>query len=226
MIESYTKLDLAHWRRTVAEMYSRVRQDSQNDSEGAWNMLRASRNSLFRDHPQSPLEALQKRAFLEIPYYPYSFEYRVIGQINSNVERKTVQVDLSTEGAFAYTRIAIVRFELCGTQQKLSLFWIEGYGGGLFLPFRDTSNGQHGTYGGGRYLYDTIKGADLGAASDTLVLDFNYAYNPSCAYSSRWVCPLPPMENRLYTAIRAGEKVYPQVGDTSFANTIIANAAV
>jgi len=79
---------------------------------------------------------------------------------------------------------------------------------------------------GGRYLYDTIKGADLGAAYETLVLDFNYAYNPSCAYSPRWVCPLPPIEDRLYISIRAGEKADPQVVDTTSANSITANTAV
>ena len=203
-----------------------VRQASQNEDEAAWNKFRAARNTLFRDHPQSPLEPQQKRAFQEIPYFPYSFEYRVIGQFDSNVERKTVQVDLPADGAFAYTRIAAVKFELCGAKQKLSLFWIEGYGGGLFLPFRDASNGQQGSYGGGRYLYDTIKGVDLGAESDALVLDFNYGYNPSCAYSPRWVCPLPPPENRLSIAIRAGEKAYPQAVDTNYANAKIAHTAV
>ncbi|MDX1605233.1 MAG: DUF1684 domain-containing protein [Candidatus Competibacterales bacterium] len=75
----------------------------------------------------------------------------------------------------------------------------------LFLPFLDATSGQ-GSYGGGRYLYDSIKGADLGAGADTLVLDFNYAYNPSCAYDPRWVCPLAPPENRLPFAVEAGER--------------------
>ena len=92
----------------------------------------------------------------------------------------------------------------------LTLFWIEGYGGGLFLPFGDRTNGTD-TYGGGRYLYDTIKGADLGgegADAGRIVLDFNFAYNPSCAYSPRWVCPLAPPENRLPFRVSAGER-YP-----------------
>ena len=90
---------------------------------------------------------------------------------------------------------------------ELTLFWIMGYGGGVFLPFADATSGRE-TFGAGRYLLDTIKGADLGRdAAGRLVLDFNFAYFPSCAYSPRWVCPLAPEENRLAQHIRAGEKL-------------------
>jgi hypothetical protein len=87
-----------------------------------------------------------------------------------------------------------------------------GYGGGLFLPFRDATAPAE-TYGGGRYLVDSVK-MTLGGAlevtpgSDEVVLDFNYAYNPSCAYDARWACPLAPPENRLSMAVRAGEMRY------------------
>ena len=98
----------------------------------------------------------------------------------------------------------------------LTLLWTKGYGGGLFLPFRDTTAPAE-TYGGGRYLTDTIKGTFAGgaepgapgAAPTTVTLDFNYAYNPSCAYDSRWACPLAPPENRLDQPIRAGELAFP-----------------
>ena len=103
--------------------------------------------------------------------------------------------------------MARVRFAVPGHEAELSLFWVGGYGGGLFLPFRDATHGRE-TYGGGRYLYDTIKGADLGAGVDEVVLDFNYAYNPSCAYNDRWVCPLSPPENSLPFAVEAGEKLF------------------
>ena len=91
---------------------------------------------------------------------------------------------------------------------ELTLYWIEGYGGGVFLPFADATSGTE-TYGGGRYLLDTIKGADLGKIRPdaTLVLDFNFSYFPSCAYSSRYVCPLAPASNRLNGAVRAGERL-------------------
>ena len=87
----------------------------------------------------------------------------------------------------------------------LELYWIEGYGGGLFLSFRDATAGSE-TYGAGRYLLDTVKGADLGASGGRLVLAFNFAYNPSCAYDPRWVCPLAPTANSLPLAITAGER--------------------
>ena len=92
-----------------------------------------------------------------------------------------------------------------GEPQALELYWLEGYGGGLYLPFADATSGDE-TYGAGRYLLDTIKGADLGLEHDRLVLDFNFAYNPSCAYDPRWVCPLAPPANRLAVAVRAGER--------------------
>ena len=104
------------------------------------------------------------------------------------------------------TRFAFARF----AGHELELFWLEAYGGGLFLPFRDATGGSE-TYGGGRYLLDTIKGADLGAEEGRLVLDFNFAYNPSCAYDPKWACPLSPPANRLPVAVRAGEKK-PEVG--------------
>jgi len=102
-------------------------------------------------------------------------------------------------------RFGRVSFQLSGQTVALSLFWILGYGGGIFLPFRDQTN-SNGTYGGGRYLLDTIKHADLGQADGRLVIDFNFAYNPSCAYNSRWHCPLAPAENRLPVALPAGEQ--------------------
>jgi uncharacterized protein len=85
---------------------------------------------------------------------------------------------------------------------------MEGYSGGLFLPFRDATSGNE-TYGAGRYLLDTAKGADLGgdAASWELLLDFNLAYNPSCAYEPHWNCPLAPPENTLRQAVRVGERL-------------------
>jgi uncharacterized protein (DUF1684 family) len=87
----------------------------------------------------------------------------------------------------------------------LSLFWISGYGGGVFVPFADATS-RETTYGGGRYLLDTIKGADLGSTPEgEIILDFNFAYNPSCAYNPRWTCPLAPPENRLPFAVTAGE---------------------
>ena len=89
---------------------------------------------------------------------------------------------------------------------ELTVYWVEGYGGGLFIPFKDLTSGAQ-TYGGGRYLVDAIKGADLGLTeTGALILDFNFAYSPSCAWTPDFVCPLSPPENTLPTAIEAGEE--------------------
>ena len=108
-------------------------------------------------------------------------------------------------------RVAIALFPLAGDVYGLAIYWIAVYGGGLFLPFHDTT-APDDTYGGGRYLFDTVKGSSFrwrrDGGQERIVLDFNYAYNPSCAYSYRWACPLAPAENRLVVPIPAGEKVY------------------
>jgi uncharacterized protein (DUF1684 family) len=200
---------LADWRRMVAEIYADVRRAVVADQMRAWETFRARRDALFNFHPQTPLTTEQRARFIGLDYYPYDPAWRVTGALDRNVEQETFSLDLPAEGLLRYTRVACVRFTLGGVPAQLSLFWIEGYGGGLFLPFRDATAGRE-TYGGGRYVYDTIKGADLGAGEDELVLDFNYAYNPSCAYAAAWVCPLSPRENWLPFAVTAGEKVFTQ----------------
>ena len=120
--------------------------------------------------------------------------------------RQSVEIGSSGETTVRFTRVARVRFALGGGEHELDLFWLEGYGGGLYLPFADATSGSE-SFGAGRYLLDTVKGADLGMEGDRLVLDFNLAYNPSCAYDPRWLCPLAPPANRLSVAVRAGERV-------------------
>ena len=125
--------------------------------------------------------------------------------IETDVEPELLEFQLSEDGLVRARRFGRVRFSIDGQSCALSLFWLLGYGGGVFLPFRDATAGQE-TYGGGRYLLDRIKHADLGRVGDRAVIDFNYAYNPSCAYNPRWVCPPSPQENELRPAIRAGER--------------------
>lgn len=196
---------LANWRRRVSNIYAAVRQNPQ--AEDAWNFFRVKRDDLFKTHPQSPLTDEQKEHFDGLDYYPYQLEWRLDARVDQDVIHETFQIQLPAEGSFSYTRIARLNFLYRDESFSLSLFWVNGYGGGLFLPFRDTSNGS-GTYGGGRYLYDGIKGADLNPAPGQFTLDFNFAYNPSCAYNDHWVCPLSPAENRLSLAITAGEKQF------------------
>ena len=107
---------------------------------------------------------------------------------------------------YSFLRFARAHFQLAGTECSLDLYWLEAYAGGLFLSFTDgTSDAE--TYAAGRYLLDTVKGADLGERNGKLVLDFNFSYNPSCSYDARWVCPLSPPGNRLSGPIRAGERL-------------------
>ena len=188
-------------------MYADIR-ESNGDSQSlqsAWERFRSTKDDLFAHHPMTPLTAEQRAGFSTIPFYDYNPDYSVWAHLNIAVEQYTLDTELDVDGLFRYTRVGELAFELAGTQQKLNLYMIEGYGGALYLPFGDATNGQ-ATYGGGRYLYDAIKGADLGSQGGKLLLDFNFAYNPSCAYNYMWSCPLPPAENRLPVPIEVGEK--------------------
>ena len=199
-------LDLLDYRRRVADMYRAVREGNGDPNVCAW--FRQQRDALFRTHPQSALDEAQKAAFTGLSYYEHDPAYRVVAHVDTNVEPEVLHVELGEDGAFEYRRFGQVTFDLPTGSGRLSLFWIVGYGGGLFLPFGDATN-RETTYGAGRYLFDTIKGADLGTTITEVVLDFNYAYNPSCAYNPRWVCPLAPLENRLAFPVLAGEQMPP-----------------
>ena len=140
---------------------------------------------------------------------------RRTGHHSTNPRLAMIAYEIATsgDGSYSFTRFAVARFGLNGGEQTLELYWLEGYGGGLFLPFRDGTSGK-ATYGAGRYLLDTVKGADLGGDLDpvtgrgTLVADLNFAYNPSCAYDPAWMCPLAPPGNTVAEPVAAGE-LYP-----------------
>jgi hypothetical protein len=92
---------------------------------------------------------------------------------------------------------------------SLDVWWLSGYGGGLFLPLKDATSG-YASYGGGRYVLDTAKGADLGGNVDGLVIDLNFAHQPSCAYDEAWACPLPGPGNALVVPVPVGELAAPE----------------
>ena len=188
-------LELLDWKRRVFELYAYVREAEPEEAWRAWGDERAH---LFATHPQSPSPAARPS------YFDYDPRARVLGEVEAAPEQER-RLPVSTDEVITAQRVGRVRFRIGDDESTLDLFWIGGYGGGLFLPFRDATSGQT-TYGAGRYLYDTIKGADQGAEDGRLVLDFNFAYNPSCAYDPRWACPLAPPGNRLEIAIEAGEK--------------------
>jgi uncharacterized protein len=196
-------LDLADWRRRVQDLYARVRAAS--DPAAAWRIWRAARDDLFAHHPQSPLPEPERAGFRGLPYFDHDPAARVLATV---VPAEPLSLDISTsgDGAFRFTRFGSARFELHGEDLALELYWLEGYGGGVYVPFADATSGAE-TFGAGRYLLDSVKGADLGTVGDRLVLDFNLAYNPSCAYDPRWICPLAPPDNRLPVEIRAGERI-------------------
>jgi uncharacterized protein (DUF1684 family) len=194
------QLALLDWKRRIFDLYAEVRR---GDGQTAWTRWRRVRDEIFKSHPQSPLPTPERSGFSGLPLYEYDPSLRFVAEL---IPEEPQRYDIATSGddPYAFTRFARVEFELEGTQ-ALEVYWLEGYGGGIFLPFRDGTSG-HTTYGAGRYLYDTVKGADLGGDATMLVLDFNFAYNPSCAYDPRWVCPLAPPPNRLKVAIEAGER--------------------
>lgn len=140
-------------------------------------------------------------------YFEYDPSLRFALPVDYDVDEEELEITLRDDGPLRLRRFGRVHFGIEGHEYALSLFWISGYGGGILLPFKDQT-GSAETYGGGRYLLDTIKHADLGSENGRLVIDFNYAYNPSCAYDPRWHCPLAPAENNLPARIAAGEKIY------------------
>ena len=198
---------LADWRHTVAEHYAAVRALAGSDAPAAALQFRAARERLLREHPDSPIAPARRATWGGPHWYPYDPAFRVCGVIDATSPRQTFEIPLAADGVLRCTRVGHARFALAGRDFALAMYWLEGYGGGLWLPFSDASSGVD-TYGGGRYLYDTIKGADLGISGADIVMDFNFAYNPSCAYDERWSCPLSPPENQLPYAVAAGERMF------------------
>ena len=195
------ELELLDWKRRVFALYAGVRESP--DPVAAWERWRAVRDELFRTHPQSPLPEGERPSYPGVPCFDYEPALRVLAEVE-RAESTETQISSSGEEPIAFRRFARARFELDGGEHALELFWLTAYGGGVFVPFRDLTSGAE-TYGGGRYVLDTVKGFDLGTDGDRLVLDFNFAYNPSCSYDPRWICPLSPPANRLPVEIRAGE---------------------
>lgn len=195
-------MTLLDWRRRVAAMYAQVRATADRDPGGTLARFRAERDRLFREHPESPLAPEARSGHPGIPYWPYDPAMRFEADVEALPSAPVTVTGLSGE-AFGLERIGRVRLPM----GDLDVYWIAAYGGGIFVPFRDATSGTL-TYGAGRYLVDTIKGADLGGVGDRLVLDFNYAYHPSCAYDPRWSCPLAPPANKLETPVVAGERLY------------------
>src|SRR5882762_6771122 len=182
-------------------MYVEVRSLRDRDPRAAHQLWRKRRDDLFKTHPQSALPATERAAFRGLPYHEYDPAFVFTAAVRP-LPRESYDVDTSTGGVIRFVRFGAIDTPL----GSLEVLWLDEYSGGVFLPFRDATSGKT-TYGGGRYLLDTAKGADLGSSGDTLILDFNFAYHPSCVYDPKWTCPLAPLSNRLAVAVNAGELV-------------------
>ena len=195
-------LTLLDWKRRTSELYSEIR--GYAEPEWAWRRWREVRREMFVTHPQSPIPPERRGDFEGPDLYDYDPAFRVLADYSDTA---TEHYDIATSGTepMRFSRGGVAAFMLRGQLLELELYWLDAYGGGLFVPFRDETSGKT-TYGAGRYLLDTVKGADLGTLYDKLVLDFNFAYNPSCSYDPRWVCPLSPPANHLALPIEVGER--------------------
>jgi uncharacterized protein (DUF1684 family) len=199
--EPGASLALWDWRRSVADLYTEVRRLPPREG---WEVWVTERRRLLRTHPQSPVSA-PRRPTTELPAFPYDARWRLVSTVEAAPSR-SIALPMSGGSTVPAHAFGLVNLDLGGTTSNLTLFWLDDYAGGVFLPFRDRTNGIT-TYGGGRYLLDTAKGADLGGKRGEVVLDFNFAYHPSCAYDPAWSCPLAPTENQLPVAVEAGERL-------------------
>jgi hypothetical protein len=219
-------LELADWRRSIGSLYAEVRRLAADDPAAALAHWRSARETLYREHPQSPVPASERPAFRARHFdHEPSFRFEVeveepateggtgppgLGGLGAlgGLGGLSIELPVSVGGAMAFRRIGSVNVPFAQGNRRLELYWMAGYAGGLFLPFRDATNGTE-TYGAGRYLLDAAKSADLGPGTGpgSLVLDFNFAFQPSCAFDPKYACPLAPPANRLDIAVRAGERI-------------------
>lgn len=204
MSHAATVLNTAHWRREVFALYREVRDTAATGSPAlAHAHWRTGRDRLFAGHPASPLSAEVQRNFAGLPVAPYDPDFRFEANIDDDGAGQHMEVPTGTDGVVPFERLGTVMLDGVG---RLALWRLKSYGGGLFLPLRDGSSGaDSGSYGGGRYVLDTIKGAHLGERDGRLIVDLNFAYNPSCAYDEAWACPLPGPDNRLEVSLPVGE---------------------
>jgi uncharacterized protein len=208
VMDPVTAMQLADWRRATAALYARVRE--QADPAAGHALWRAGRDALMRAHPQSALAEGDPLRVTGLPYWPYDPALRFAVPVEPAAAPRRLEIDTGADG--------VTRLEQAGwvtlpapVGRRVALWWLDQYGGGLFLPVRDATAGSTSyggaSYGGGRYVLDTAKGADLGSDGGHIVIDLNFAYHPSCRYDPRWVCPLAPAENTIDVPVNAGERL-------------------
>lgn len=204
-----TELELADWRRRVAGLYAAVRDEAEPSTAHA--LWRAGRDTLFREHPQSALPPGSPLRETGLPCWPYDPDLRFEVPLAPVPEgTRTLELPSGETGSTLLRAIGLVELpDPVGA--SITVWWLEQYAGGLFLPLRDGTAGdprpEVGSYGGGRYLLDSAKGADLGAVGEEMVIDLNFLYHPSCRYDDAWLCPLAPPENSVTARVEAGERM-------------------
>jgi uncharacterized protein len=164
---------LVEWRETIGDIYKEIRSTHARDPSGTWERFRERRDFLYKHHPCSALTESEKLTFTGFENYSYNPDLCFVGRVEYEANGKSYEASTS-EGALPCRRIAIARFEHRGKSQALSIFWLDIYGGGIWLPVGDQTNGDT-TYAGGRYLFDTSKGANLGFGDEgkNILLDMN-----------------------------------------------------
>ena len=192
--------DVLDWRRRVFALYAAVR--AEPEPAAGHDLWRRGRDRLFAEHPASPLLPGDRAGFAGLTIAPYDPAWRFHVEVR-RAAATPWEVQTGTDGVVPFERLGRVSLPGVG---DLDVWRLASYGGGVFLPLRDGGCGKPGGgYGGGRYLLDTVKGADLGGDGDGLVVDLNFAYAPSCAYDPAWACPLAPAGNTVGTVVPVGE---------------------
>ena len=204
MTTSTDALQLLDWRERTHELYRAVR--AHGEPTVAHALWREGRDQMLGSHPASPLADEHRVDFAGLPVADYDSRYR-FEAVLQEAEPQSLDVATGTDGTVSFERVATVVLPLPDAEVSLDVWRLRSYGGGLFVPLRDGSSGG-ATYGGGRYLLDTVKGANLGGSPDggMLVIDLNFAYNPSCAYDPAWACPLAPAGNTTDVVVPVGEQ--------------------
>lgn len=164
-------------------------------------LQRREKDQFFKSHPQSPLTPDQQAKFSSLSYYDYNAELDITATIEPIADGRFVQIQTTTGDVRQFKRYGTFTFTVDGQEGSLTIYEADY---GFFLPFVDAGAGTE-TYPAGRYLEPEYLG------DNRFHVDFNHAYNPYCAYSDGWSCPITPAENRLKVSLRAGEKL--PVGD-------------
>jgi uncharacterized protein (DUF1684 family) len=193
--------DVLDWRRHVLKLYLDLRHAP--DPAAGHALWIKGRDELLRSHPASPVAIENRATYPGADVAPYDPAFRFVVPVDTDVGPERREIPTGTDGVVLMDRVGRVVLDGIGS---LDLWWLGSYGGGLFVPVRDP---DPSTYGGGRYLIDTIKGADLGGDRHGLVVDLNFAYQPSCAYDEAWACPLAGPTNTVEVPLPVGERYRP-----------------